>query len=538
MVAALLLAAVAVANYRSLLHRRTELGERFSGDDRLPTAAVEALRREDDPERAQLVVARGLVAMELDPRLHPSLAPRDPAEERKTSLAHLALAGSLAREVLARRPASWQAAMLAGTATYLSWSEAHDPRLYTRSAAWDRPLTLARDLAPGKDEPSRFVVVAYLELWSSLSAQKRQTAQGLLERAFLDPATFSRLIRPWLTVARSREEAFAAIPPAPFAWELLQGIYAERHDWEGFALAHQHLETSLDEALAERLAEAELHRAGGDLAGARGLYLDAVNQAAPDQRRLPVLRTVLAQAPAASSSPSWAPPFRAWLDWTLDLCQVGRCPLTRPLIDRLTGLAGDDLPDHLAAWAAVTGDRLADAERLERRSTRLWHEDWAPYLVAKARELTRRGDLGEARASLARAHRSAQEEPGYWLVRRDLAAAGDAAARAEVERRLAALARSEWPAYAWRWSGPRARLEVITAGAADGLTVAVAEAPADGAAVVVTVDGAESDVLVARPGGLLRLRRPVEGGAHLIDFTSLAGGTVRPGAVILNRGSE
>ena len=52
------------------------------------------------------------------------------------------------------------------------------------SAAWDRPLILARDLAPGNDKPRHFIVItAYLDkLWSSLSAEKRQTAQDLLEK--------------------------------------------------------------------------------------------------------------------------------------------------------------------------------------------------------------------------------------------------------------------------------------------------------------------------------------------------------------------
>ena len=83
------------------------------------------------------------------------------------------------------------------------------------------------------------------------------------------------------------------------------------------------------------------------------------------------------------------------------------------MIDRLAGLAGDDLPDHLATRATLASDRLADAERLERRSTRLWHEDWAPYLLAKARGLTGRHELDNAAAALAKAHRNAETHPSY-----------------------------------------------------------------------------------------------------------------------------
>jgi hypothetical protein len=533
---ALALAVLVVADFAAERGRRRRTLARLASGPAaaLPLTVQPQVAGEPDPVRAELRLARALVAVELDPVERVRIATGDEATDAESRRHRLELAAELARDALAERPAAWQAPMLLGAATYLAWSEARDPRLFTQAAAWDRPLTLARSLAPGNDEPDRFVVTAYLELWAALSPEKRKTARRLLESAFRDELTFARLVGHWLTVAGSRDEAFGAIPPEPFAWRYLESVYAQRRDWEGYQLAHERFEAALHGDLEAKLAEAGARRAGGDLGGARALYLEAVAQAPPAERYLPVLRTALAQAPPGPTSAGQAAPFSTWLDWTLDLCLIDRCPLPRPLMARLTGLAGDGLPDHRAAFAALAGDRLPDAEVLERRSARLWHEDWGPYLIAKARELTRRGQVADAEAALAHVHRSWQQHPSYWLARRDLAAAkGRAADDAEAKRRLADLARRRWPAYAWTWNGPRARLDLLAAGAADGLMIDVAEAPADGAAVAVQVDGAESGILVARPGTVLRLDRPIDPGLHQIDLAAVAGGPVRPGAVIL-----
>jgi hypothetical protein len=500
----------------------------------LPPAVSERVTHEPDPLRAELLVARALVAVTLDPAERVRMATDDAVADLKARLARLELAAGLARAALVARPTNWQASMLLGAATYLGWSEARDRRLFTSSPAWDKPLTLALTLAPGKDEPSRFLVTAYLELWAVLSPEKRGIAHQLLEGAFRDQATFSRLVDHWLTVAGSREEAFAAIPPEPFAWRALEGIYGDRHDWEGYRLARGRYEDVLGESLAKRLDEADLRRRGGDLSGARTLYLDALDDAPPAEGHLSVLRAVLDEEPASPSSPGQAAPFRAWLDWALDLCLLGRCPLTPPRLDRLAGKAGDDLPDPVAAFAALAAGRPADAELLERRSTRLWHEDWGPYLIFKARTLTKAGRFTDAGAELAQVHRDWQRRPVYWLARRDLAAAaGDAAGLSDCRRRLAALARSEWAPQEWTWHGPLARLDLLAAGAAAGLAIDVVEAPAAGAVVAMRVDGADAGALVARPHTVLRLHRDLAAGAHTVELTSLAGGEVRPGAAIL-----
>jgi len=524
--AAVLLAALCVFDYRFLLDRQAELAERFAGEDRLPPPVVEALRRKNDPERAQLVVARGLVAMELDPQLRSYLATRDPAGERETRLAHLAFAGSQARRALDHRPASWQAAMLLGAATYLERSLARDPALLRSPADWDRPLNVARELAPGKAEPARFLVIAYLELWPRLSPAKRDLAHRLLRQALADPATFTRLIEPWLTVAADRDEAFAAVPAAPFAWDQLQGLFAKRQDWTAFRLARDRFNQALAAEFASRLDEADARRRGGDSPGARALYLDVLVRARPGRRDLPQFARALADAPPGPTSESAAAALRRWLDWTLELCLIDRCPLSAALIDRLTRLAGE-LPPTVAALAALTSGQLANAEVLERRwVSRLWQEGWAAYLIAKARLLRRGQHLDEAVAALDQVHRNWRRSALYGAVRDELAKAGHAAATAEAD--LAAFRGPSWPAFAWTWRGPVAALELFTDGGQAGLTLAIAEAPDAGAVVAVDLDGAEVAVREVRRGETLSLPAALDAGLHRLELRSLAGGRVRP----------
>lgn len=533
--AALVVASVVIADYSRVRERHERVLDLLAIDTaaRLPIEVGQRLAAEPDPLRADLLLARALVAVELNPDERARMTTGNLDADGRARGERLRLAANLARRALRERPASWEASMLLGAATYLSWSEARDARLFTDSAAWDRPLTLARASAPGMDEPARFLVTAYLELWPALSPAKRETARRLLALAFLDPDTFGRLIDAWLTVADD-DEALAAIPAKPFAWRTLQGIYARRSDWEVYLVARERFEQALAESLAGQLREANARRRGGDLAGARILYLEAVANAPPSQANLQVLRTVLSEAPPSPVSASSAAAFRAWLDWTLDLCLIDRCPLPRPLIDRLSGFAGEGLPDYRQAYAALAGRRLAEAELIERRSARLWDEEWGPYLIVKARELTRRGKYDEAGQTLAKAHRSWRQRTAWRLAQWELAsAAGLDAELARAEEQLAALSKRDWPAFAWTWSGPRARLELLSADGARGLEIGIAEAPSDGAVVSVYLDGAEAGPHEVRSGETLRIDGEISPGPHLVDFVTVAGGQVRPGAVQL-----
>ncbi|MFP5287643.1 MAG: hypothetical protein ACLGI9_18045, partial [Thermoanaerobaculia bacterium] len=63
-------------------------------------------------------------------------------------------------------------------------------------------------------------------------------------------------------------------------------------------------------------------------------------QAPPRRRFVRLVESALAQAPPGPSSPSLGPAFHSWLEWSLDLCRWRGCPLPRPVLSRLTGLAG------------------------------------------------------------------------------------------------------------------------------------------------------------------------------------------------------
>ena len=87
------------------------------------------------------------------------------------------------------------------------------------------------------------------------------------------------------------------------------------------------------------LREAEARLRGGDTDRAQLLFLSLL-QAPPRRRFIPHVESALAQAPPGPASPSLAPAFQAWLDWSLDLCRWRRCPMPQPVLSRLAGLAG------------------------------------------------------------------------------------------------------------------------------------------------------------------------------------------------------
>src|SRR4029077_11535287 len=209
---ALALTAVALGLATLAEHRALEAA-RSAAEDWLERAGVtrdvSALSREADPDGVRLRAARAVLAAELDPaprrRSSPAQAARDPAAR----MADDARAG---REALARRPASWEAALVAGAATYLDWAQARDPRLFTAYRQWEAPLGAALRLAPAKREPARFLAAAYLEIWPVLSPRKREVARGLLTEIFREPDDLARLLDPRLDTEADQREALRRSP--------------------------------------------------------------------------------------------------------------------------------------------------------------------------------------------------------------------------------------------------------------------------------------------------------------------------------------
>lgn len=331
------LAAVSIAQVVSYRMGRRSLEElaRETGVLAQDPGLLDGLAREPDPWRARLRVARTLLAS----------ATAEPRPEPAVLLRRLEAARGLASGVSLERPASWEAAMVRGASTYLEWSLRRDRRLLYQPEEWEGPLLRSLELAPGRPEPARFLAAAYLELWPALSRGKQESARRLLARALGDHATFAALIGPWVRTAGGYEKAFSAMPAAPWAWERLQQLAAEDADWSGYSAARQRWYAALKAQMRRDLTEAETRLAGGDTERAQLTFLSLL-QAPPRRRFLPEIESALAQAPPGTPSPSLAPAFRSWLDWSLDLCRWRQCPMPEPMMQRLANLArasGDEM---------------------------------------------------------------------------------------------------------------------------------------------------------------------------------------------------
>ncbi len=522
-------------------------GEGLAGD----------LAREADPERARIRAARALLAVELDPA-HRAIAPDDGDDPAAQSAARLARGADLAAAALAARPAAWDAAMLLGATTYLGRAQARDPRLLARYREWEAPLAAALALAPSRDEPARFLAAAYLEIWPFLAPAKRAAAGTVLAAAFQDLDTFSRLSGPWFEVAPDREAAFALVPDDPAAWDRLQDLFAQRQDWPALAAARARGRRALGSRLVGQLAEAEARLAGGDIWGSRELFLEVASRAEPGARGVVLIARALDQCPPGPVDRETAARLALRLDWALDRCLVARCPLPPAALRRLARFSRD-LESSERALAALLGGDTSEAARIERHAEAQWREDWAPYLLAKARRLAEQGRADEAAAALAQVHRSRHGTPLYWQVRREVAlASSDPRAEQEAALRLRQLAAESWPATAWTWQRGRARLEMLAPRAAEGLRLSFDVAPEQGALVEVWLDGENlgsvpaaaggiaiipagpaGDVGTAGTAGAVRTVSDVEDprllapGLHLLDLRSVAGGAVLPGTVTL-----
>jgi hypothetical protein len=83
------------------------------------------------------------------------------------------------------------------------------------------------------------------------------------------------------------------------------------------------------------------------------------------------------------------------------------------------------------------------------------------------------------------------------------------------------------------WRGACASLDVLAVADAAGLALVPDEAPPQGAVIEVRVDGTVVAVRSVRVNEPLQLAVAVGRGAHLLEVTTVAGGRVVPGEVIL-----
>jgi len=528
----ILLAVAAVGRYRALDKERRDLTAwlETSGQPIDPRLARE-LARELDVNGLAVRAVRASLAREIWALAHAD-SPAIEAE-RLPRAARLAETAQRAGAALADSPASWEAAMVLGAATYMSESQARDSRLFTDHERWEEPLQAAIRLAPAKREPLRFLTTAYLEIWPALTVPKRAATRRMVAEMMRDPEDLRSILGSWFAVAGRGKEALSVLPPDPRAWEQVQSILASQSDWEGFSGARQQWDHILGAQLRSMVAAADAELAQGEPRNARDLYIAALKLVRPDIGDRDVLEAALIHCPPGPMSRDTAKHLTRLLDWSLERCQVAACPLSPPALERLARFAGETAAPREAMAVLLSGD-LPGAVAVERRSGAVWNDAWTPYLVAKARALARRGRLSEAATALDLVPRGWWERPAYWQARLELArAADDAAGAARAENSLRGMTRRAWPATVWTWRAERAQMEMLIDAPAQGVTIGLDEVPPAGAVVELRLDGVLRGLLTAQPAGSLTTDGALGPGTHVLEVESIAGGRVVPGAVRL-----
>lgn len=527
-------AALAVAvllGYRALTAEQHALLDeaRRLGTVRRQPEVERALRREIDPERCRLLLAQALLVDELDRRWTSELSPAARAVAAAEGLGRLERAVELAAVVLARRPASWRAAMILGAGRYLRQARERDARPWAQPAAWEAPLRAAIALAPTQPEPPRLLALVRLDTWFTQSSAERDETRGLLEAGFTDPVTFALLLDPWLRSARDPADALALLPADPEAYGAARAAYAQRSDWPGFLAADAARQRSLEGALAARLERAHATLAPG--IALRSELLRLVAAAPVDLRFAPFVERVLDRCPAGPNDPDLRGALEDWLRLGLASWQRGAPALGSAALGRLAAAVGDLAAPEAALVALATGD-LPEGERIERRSAGVWTDEWAPYLIAKARLLAER-DPRAALDAIQRVPARSAQGVAYWSARATVAGARrDGAGLAAAAAALAALRGDRWPATAWRYRAGQAFLELDAARPAPGLTLHVPDLPPRGACLAFRLDGRVIAALAVLQPAVV-LTAPLAAGPHTLEVVQLAGPRALPGDLAL-----
>ncbi len=497
-------------------------------DDRLPDLRTEVKRRYD-PVLAELRVGLALLDSELDRSWLTELPEQQARAELERGPSRLADAAAIAETAWPRRASSWEAAMLLGGATYLQLYRGRDPRLIAESELWEEPLLAAHRLAPSQHGPIRFLAAAYLGNWSSLPRDQRLATTELLERAFRDAGTFELLIRDWLRVAPSRAQALALVPDRPWAWQILQQIFATSGDWELVIRARQTWYGTLAADLDRSFDRVRIQLSGGDRVRARQRLLYLLPRIPMTLDFVPRLVLLLELLPAGPVGANAAQTFGDWLAWSFELCGIGECPIDGPIMNRLARLAADPPAYQRAAAFLLDGD-LARADLLERRFGESRDEGWSMYRLFKARQLTSDGRTSLASSSLELVPSAWRTRPQYWTTLRSIAAAeNDNEGSATAERSLERLRRTRWEARAWQRVENDFHLDLLPRIEGSGLSVALENRSSTGAVLEVYWNGRLVGMeRVSRSRETLALEQPVSTELHRLTIRLHAGSGVRP----------
>jgi hypothetical protein len=530
--AGLLLALAAFGRYRNLEGARRELTEWLAASGQPVEVSLEReLAREPDVDGLTVRAVRASLAREIHTMAHADAAIVEGLDFRQQRAARLAETARRAGAVMTSRPASWEAALVLGAATYLSGSQVRDSRVFTEHEHWEEPLFAAQRLAPAKRDPLRFLTTVYLEIWPSLSPPKRETTRHLVAEMLRDPDDLAMILEPWLDTSGDRRTALSAVPADPRAWERVEKALARRGDWQGFSEARHHWDRTLLIQLQTDLATADSNLAYGDSQAARALYLSVLERAQSDLAYRDLMAAALTRCPPGPVGRDTAAILARHLEWAVQRCLVAECALAPPVLKRLARLAGGAAPPEEATALLLSGD-LPGALTLERQAETGWSDAWAPYLVLKARALVGRRQLAEAAAALDFIPNSWWERPTYWQARLELARASeDAAAAQRANLRLREMTRRSWPAALWTWRRERARLEMLVGEPARAIEIDLAEIPPGGTVAELRLDGALLDTLPARPTFTFEL--PLRPGLHFLEVESVLGGKLVPGDVRL-----
>jgi hypothetical protein len=496
-----------------------------------PTADVarhlDRVLDEPEPIRASVVAARELIA-----GIVRSLPPES-TEQRLHLVAAAERARELAARALEQRPADADTAGLLGAATYLARTLDRDRRLFTESEAWEAPLELAIELAPGSHRASEFLAMAYLDVWGVLSERKRALAIELLREGFAEPDTFKRLVPAWLRLAPDLETALSVVPDDPFAWQTLTQVLAREKRLSDLVVVERLRREKLVDDIGARLDEADRRIAAKQPRDARLLHLGILREAEIDGRFSPPIERLLKSLPPGPVDATTAARLGRWLDWTLDLCLIERCPFPPEVIQRLDVLSAREA-DALRAAAALAAGDLVEGERLlrlQRTAAKPAGPEWGPFRILAARAYRKRGDLPAARRQLEALSADWQAHPVAVHELARLREAEPGSARRPASGAVSSTAQ-RWGS--WQWSSDRGysklTVEALITGSLD-LDLVFEKGGA--ALLALAIDGQPPSLFETATGRSLQAGLVLTPGLHLLEVSRIAGSEVRPGDLTL-----